>query len=306
MGMTTLVLAFACGDDKKGDSCSTGDERCACYPNKTCNLPELVCLSNLCVSSTAGGSSATGGSSSSTTGGTQGEGGTSEGGSTSSGGSAGANVGGAGEEPTGGTTSSGGKASSKGGSTGTTGGASSTTGGVSTTSGGTSAGAPGEGGVGAGVGEGGSTSSPDGNLISNGDFASGSADWNVTFGYPTYGASTFTNGHACLQASSSTSFNLGWPLDTSKSFVLEPGVPYTLSFRAMSGFSEFYLNIKLGHVTTPYTAAYLKGTYLTTTWASYSFDVVAASGDSAAGLVFQGNLSSGNSLCVDDVVLVKN
>jgi hypothetical protein len=309
IGATTLLLAFACGDDKPKSSCVTGDERCACYPNKSCNSAELVCLSNLCVSTTSGGSSGTGGSSSSATGGTPGEAGAGEGASTSSGGSAGADAGGStGVDPTGGTTASGGKASNQGGSTGTTGGASAATGGASTTSGGTNAGAgqPGEGGVGAGEGEGGSTTSPDGNLISNGDFANGSADWNVTFGVPTYGVSTFTNGHACVQGNSSTTFNLGWPLDPSRAFVLEPGIHYTLSFKAMAGFSDSLLVIKFGHVTTPYTAAYLTNTFLTTTWASYSFDVVAASGDSAAGLVFQGNLASANSVCWDDVVLVKN
>lgn len=315
IGTTTVLLAFACGDDKEKSSCVTGDERCACYPNGTCNNPdELVCLSNLCVSTTAGGRDGTGGADANTggaatgkggTGTMSGEGGVGDAGPTSSGGSAGADAGGStGVDPTGGTTATGGKTSSKGGSTGTTGGATGTTGGASTTSGGVNGGAgePGEGGT---VGEGGATTSPDGNMISNGDFSGSNADWNVTFGTGTLGVSTFTNGHACVQGDPSTTFNLGWPLDTSRAFVLEPGVPYTLSFRAVAG-SEFTLVIKLGHVTSPYTAAYLTNTPLTTSWKSYSFDVVAASGDSAAGLVFQGTLLSGNSACFDDVALVKN
>jgi hypothetical protein len=210
-------------------------------------------------------------------------------------------------DPTGGTTATGGKATSKGGSSGTTGGASSTTGGTTTTSGGTlgSGGQTGEGGVGAGDTEGGSTGLPDGNMISNGDFANGNADWNVTWGLSTAGLTTFTNGHACVQGNPSTTFNVGWPFDTSKAFVLEPGVPYTLSFKAMAG-TAFTLIIKLGHVTSPYTAAYTTNTPLTTAWAGYSFNVVAASGDSAAGLVFQGTLLSSNSACFDDVALVKN
>ena len=45
-------------------TCTTGDEGCACYPNKTCNLSTLACLSSLCVSpGGTGGTPALGGSS---------------------------------------------------------------------------------------------------------------------------------------------------------------------------------------------------------------------------------------------------
>jgi hypothetical protein len=145
---------------------------------------------------------------------------------------------------------------------------------------------------------------PDDNYISNGDFSAGASDWKVT--QAGTAVSTFTNGHACLQGDPAASFNLGWPMDSAKAFVVEPGVPYTLSFRAVAGTESFTLVVKIGHATLPYTDVVLKNTPLTTSWATYSFPIVAPSGDSGAGLVFQGILAEGNSVCFDDVVFVKD
>ncbi|HWA75992.1 MAG TPA: carbohydrate binding domain-containing protein [Polyangiaceae bacterium] len=295
-----MLLAFACGGEDKSKGCATGSERCACYGNDTCD-GELVCLSHLCVStmSSEGGASATGGRTASSGGRT---GGTSN---TSDSGAGGVEVPpegtggvGAGGEPT----SETGGTVTRGGSSGTTGGTSTNSGGTKPSTGGTtsSAGEPGTG----GVGEGGSPGVPDDNYISNGDFSAGSTDWTLT--QVGTAVSTFTNGHACVQGSLNASFNLGWPMDAAKAFVVEPGVPYTLSFRAMAGVADFTLVVKIGHATLPYTDVVLKNTQLTTAWASYSFPIVAPSGDSGAGLVFQGTLLNGNSVCFDDVVFVKN
>ena len=80
VGLTQASVG--CSSDSKSDACPTGNERCECYPNGTCN-DNLSCLSNHCVlDSSAGG--ATGGSPS-IKGGSNGNGGTS-GGSSSNGG----------------------------------------------------------------------------------------------------------------------------------------------------------------------------------------------------------------------------
>lgn len=298
---TALLLVLACGEDDEPKACVTGTERCACYGNDTCD-PGLACYSHLCVNETDGGRTGTGGAGGvpGSTPGNAGAGGVVDV-PPGSGGSSGIDAGGnTGTDPTsGGSAGDGAGAPSRGGGA-STGGASTASGGATVASGGTlgSAGQP-------GTGEAGSPGLPEGTLISNGDFSAGNADWNLTLQLGGAGVSTFTNGHACIQGNPSVAFDFGWPSLASKAFVLEPGVPYTLSFRAVAG-SPFTLIVKLGHVTTPYTAAYLTNTSLTTGWASYSFNVVAASGDSAAGLVFQGTLLSGNSVCFDDVSLVKN
>ncbi len=71
--------------------CTTGDERCACYPNDTCN-DDLTCASNLCVRrpGTGGGGGAPSGS-----GGSGGVGGAPTGGASGSGGTGGGAGGGA-------------------------------------------------------------------------------------------------------------------------------------------------------------------------------------------------------------------
>ena len=82
-----LVLAAACGGGKA--SCS-GGERCACYPNGTCNAG-LSCLSNVCVSLNDAGADRPAGDTDAGAGGATGQGGAGgSGGATGTGGSGGA------------------------------------------------------------------------------------------------------------------------------------------------------------------------------------------------------------------------
>src|SRR5262245_6402304 len=49
MGLLTIVLGYAgCGGGGDDGACATGDERCACFGNGTCN-DGLTCLSQKCV-----------------------------------------------------------------------------------------------------------------------------------------------------------------------------------------------------------------------------------------------------------------
>lgn len=98
-GAFVVGAVTACGskDDKDDQaSCVTGNEGCACYPNKTC-AAGLGCYSNLCVqgnSASGGSASAQGGSSSSASGGsgTPAGGEPSDGGMSSSNGNGGASA----------------------------------------------------------------------------------------------------------------------------------------------------------------------------------------------------------------------
>lgn len=96
--MLSAVIS-GCGGKSGSQSnadCATGSERCACYPDNTCD-DGLACASDLCVSaanlavggSTGGSQTTSGGTAPSATGGTGNAGDTSSGGSPSSGGSGG-------------------------------------------------------------------------------------------------------------------------------------------------------------------------------------------------------------------------
>jgi hypothetical protein len=90
------------GTSSPPDACSAGDERCACYPNSTCNA-RLSCLSNLCVRQTGptdGAVDRVSGTGGTGVGGGTGTGGTGTGGS-ANGGAGGAGTGGSGGRGTG-------------------------------------------------------------------------------------------------------------------------------------------------------------------------------------------------------------
>jgi hypothetical protein len=58
VGVAILIVTIgpACSGSSQAKPCPSGAERCACYPNLTCNAG-LECRSDLCVSLSAGGSS---------------------------------------------------------------------------------------------------------------------------------------------------------------------------------------------------------------------------------------------------------
>jgi len=85
-----VVGMFACSSESSEGDCPEGDERCACYPNDTCN-GDLECRSNKCVSLGDGGNGGDGGGDNNGGGAgdddSGGAGGSSNGGSDASGGS---------------------------------------------------------------------------------------------------------------------------------------------------------------------------------------------------------------------------
>ena len=66
------------------------------------------------------------------------------------------------------------------------------------------------------------------------------------------------------------------------------------------------VEVKIGHAVTPYTLVYSVKDYPNAAYQNFTHQIVSASGDTAAGLVFNGTLDYYSYACFDDVVLVKN
>jgi hypothetical protein len=204
------------------------------------------------------------------------------------------------------------------------GGASGTAGAIGTAgttgSGGATSGAAGTGsGVGGSIagqtgtaGTGGSTSP---NLIKNGDFAQGKTYWDLTYQAGEVAGSEYSNGEYCvanLSTSLYLSFSLGYPPTPSDAFAIQAGATYTLTYRArfLAGFSGARLpavTVKIGHASPPYDMlVQFTGDTISTNYSTFTHVINSATGDTGAGLVFNGTLDYYSEVCFDDVTLVKN
>jgi hypothetical protein len=185
--------------------------------------------------------------------------------------------------------------------------------------------ASGAAGTGAGVGGsiagtgGGSTAGTGGsasaNLIKNGDFALGKTYWDLTYQAGEVAGSDYSNGEYCvanLSTSLYLSFSLGYPPTPSDAFAIAPGAPYTLTYRArfVAGFSgalQPAVTVKIGHASPPYDMLVsFTGDTITTNYSTFTHIINSATGDTGAGLVFNGTLDYYSEVCFDDVKLIKN
>jgi hypothetical protein len=262
------LLAAACGGSStKPPTCPVGSETCPCYGNMTCNVG-LACFSNICVNPATGNGGSIGGG-----------GATGLAGSTGAGGTAGG-------------------AGTQGGIAGATG-----TGGTGVGTGGTgvgTGGTPGTGGSGAGT-----------NLIKNGDFSAGKEYWDLTLQAGEVGAADYSGGTYCVYNESTNlylSFSLGYPPTPSDAFAIDPSATYTLSYRARGTAVTMpvTIQVKIGHVEPPYTQLYATTDYPNAADQTFSHTVSSATGDTAAGLVFNGTLDYYSYVCFDDVKFIKN
>ena len=348
MGLQGLAVIIALGlacDSKKATKCE-GTERCECYPNGTCDTG-LVCLSDMCVSTTSstGGSAVGGGG----------------GGAVGTGGVVLPGTGGATTVVPGGMPATGGLAVLTGGMP-ATGGLMVVTGGMPATGGLTVAecrqgaercdcypnltcnaglvclssmcvsmtntgGAVGTGGMlggGAGGlivttggmfggGAGGSTLGTGGtvvgNMIKNGDFSLGKTYWDLTYQAGEYAGQLYTGGEYCIYNLSDLyylSFSLGYPSSSVRdAFALQTGATYTLSYR-VKGSGD--IEAKIGEAVLPYTslASFTDSIFSPGVYVTKSHLVLSTTSSAQAGLVFNGTLYYSESVCFDDVVLVKN
>jgi hypothetical protein len=277
-------------------SCPLGTETCGCGPGGTCSTG-LTCyaqpapINGVCLSPiNVGGSGGSGGTGAGGSGGTGGAGG--------SGGS-------------GGTAGAGGSGGSAGGTAGA---------GGSGGSGG-SADAGGSGGT-AGAGGSGGSGGSSGNLVTNGNFASGTTDWGTINGTATIGV---TGTQLCVSGIT-TNVQLAWPQGGGTPFALTAGASYTLSYSAMATV-PLTIDAKVGYTMPGYTADFetsgspacsapstcdpggdMVGTSLTPfthTWTEMT------GGDTSTGLAFTlpqtGNVPSGETqVCFANVSVVQN
>lgn len=64
--------------------------------------------------------------------------------------------------------------------------------------------------------------------------------------------------------------------------------------------------VKIGHVEAPYTQLYATTDYPNAALQTFTHQITSATGDTAAGLVFNGTLDYYSYACFDNVSLVKN
>ena len=143
------------------------------------------------------------------------------------------------------------------------------------------------------------------NLIKNGDFSQGNAYWNFM---PQGGANpSFGSGAYCVTSGSGggASFGLGYPLDPADAFSIAAGTNYTLSYRAMGSGT---VSVKIGGASAPYTELTSFNDTVSSpgSYVSESHWLMPGNGMDGVGLVFNVTLDSSQTICFDDVVLVKN
>lgn len=266
------LLSAGCGSSGSAPpACAQGTETCPCYGNMTCNVG-LACFSNICVNPNTGTAGSTG------TGGIPGT---------------------AGSPGTGGAVTGTGGSLGTGGATGLAG--ATGTGGIAAT-GGTN-------GTGGTTGSGGSVAPT--NLIKNGDFSLGKEYWDLTYQAGEVATSDYSAGEYCVYNASTSlylSFSLGYPPTPSDAFVIDPSATYTLSYKARGTAMTLpaTVQVKIGHVETPYTQLYATTDYPNAAEQTFTHQISSSLGDTAAGLVFNGTLDYYSYVCFDDVVLIKN
>ena len=183
-------------------------------------------------------------------------------------------------------------------------GAGGTTPGAGGTTPGTGGTTPGTGGL---TGTGGATVPT--NLIKNGDFSQMGEYWNLTLQAGESGSYAFPGGEYCIYNTSSDyllSFSLGYPPTPSDAFVVTPNVTYTMAYMA-SATDIATVQVKVGHVETPYTQLWAATDYVTASTALqlYSHTITSTVGDTEGGLVFNVTLNYGANICFDNIVLVQ-
>jgi hypothetical protein len=145
------------------------------------------------------------------------------------------------------------------------------------------------------------------NLIKNGDYGLGKTYWDLTWQAGQIASESYSGGEYCIRNESGSfylSFSLGYPPTPSDAFPIEAGATYTLSYRAR-GFAA--LDLKIGQASPPYgLLVSFADTVASSVHQAQAHVFTPSTGDAAAGLVFNGTLYYYETVCFDDVVLVRN
>jgi hypothetical protein len=147
------------------------------------------------------------------------------------------------------------------------------------------------------------------NLVTNGDFSQGTADWGIVDGNGTF---TATGGKGCVAAGANQGQTLGWPeaaqgAPPAVGAVLEQGASYTLSYGAYSTTSPLAMDAKVGQTMSPYTPDFETATdAVTTTVTTFTHTFTATTGDTSAGIAFAFTPTMDDQICFENVSLTKN
>src|SRR5262249_31478831 len=143
-----------------------------------------------------------------------------------------------------------------------------------------------------------------GNLIANGDFTNGLANWHTE--YPMNAGNVNATGAFCV-ANAPNGLLFGWSLPASSPLVLPPQTAYHLAYQA-SG--SGMMNVKVGLAVSPYTPDFQtqpNDDAVGSTMQTFTHDFSTATGDANTGLAFTvGSASGTTTVCIDNVTLTKN
>jgi len=162
-------------------------------------------------------------------------------------------------------------------------------------------GAGGAGGSGGSSGSGGSGGNPSANLITNGDFAAGMANWRVDSGN-----GNVNNGRFCLTNPGSGTL-LAWE-SSGGPVMLAGGTTYRISYEASSSRGSGTMHLKVGLSVDPYTSDYEVTESLNAQSQTFTHTFTPMNGtDPNVGLAFMSFSGTNNTtVCIDNVTLTTN
>ena len=169
-------------------------------------------------------------------------------------------------------------------------------GGAGGSGGGSSGGGGDSGGAGSGGSGGGGTLS--GNLITNGDFAAGMANWHIEAG----NGSNINNGRLCLTRPSSSTL-VGWTAPAN--VTLDGASMYRISYAASATSGSPRMHVKVAHSVDPFTSDYEVDETLTNNLQTFTHTFKPMNGtDNNMGIAITVPAGTNATVCIDDVSIV--
>jgi hypothetical protein len=150
---------------------------------------------------------------------------------------------------------------------------------------------------GAGAGGAGGGGLPAGNLITNGDFAAGMANWHIESGN-----GNVNNGRLCLTSPGSSTL-VGWTAPSN--VTLEGGKMYRLSYAASATSGNVKMHVKVALSVQPFTSDFEVDDTLNNNLRTFTHTFTPANGtDSNMGIAITVPSGTSATVCVDDVSIV--
>ena len=150
---------------------------------------------------------------------------------------------------------------------------------------------------GSGGGGGASGGGSSGDVITNGDFAAGMANWHIE-----NGTGNITNGRLCIMGPSS-SMLLGWT--ATSNVTLEGAKMYRISYSASATSGNVKMHVKVAHSVQPYTSDYEVDETLNNNQRTLMHMFTPMNGtDDNMGIAFTVPNGTNATVCFDDVAMV--